>query len=79
MKVLYESYFIQAHLRRKPDRNWWLVRVSVSRQEDSHLIHCFDGPPDGFRSREEAENYAIQVGCRRVDDLKPSRDELRSQ
>lgn len=79
MKVLYESYFIQAHLRRKPDRDRWLVRVIVSRQEDSHVIRWFDGPPDGFQTEKEAESYAIQVGCRCVDDVKSSRDELRSQ
>ncbi len=79
MKALYESYFIQAHLRLKLGSDRWLVRVSVSRQGDSHVIRRFDGPPDGFQTKEEAESYGIQVGCRWVDEAKSSRDELRSQ
>ncbi len=70
MKVLYESYFIQTIVRRKPDSDRWLVSVRVSRQEDSHVIRWFDGPPDGFQTKEEAESYGIQAGCRWVDDAK---------
>lgn len=76
MKVLYEGYYVEALLRRKPDSDRWLVRVRVSWQAPMRESHSLEGPPDGFQTQEEAESYGIELGRKWVDDAKSRRDKL---
>ncbi len=74
MKALYESHFIDALLRRKPESDRWLVRVRVSWQGDKREIRWGDGPSDGFETKEEAEKYGIDLGRRWIDEKRSRRD-----
>ncbi len=68
----YKGHHVQAQPTLNPDTNRWTPKVTVRWDEyGKTMIHNLYGPIDHSGSKQDAENEAIQMGRKWIDDGKP--------
>lgn len=70
--IVYRTYHIVGVARLNEKTGYWLPRVRVLwRDAGQEQKLELDGPPTRFRTRDEAEDYALSMGKDWIDKKKP--------
>lgn len=67
MELEYQDSQIRAVATEIPESDRWYVKISISRLTDGN-VRIFDGPSEGFSSKERAEAWGITFGKQKVDE-----------
>ena len=72
METNYNGHLIRSLGDEKPGTDKWIAKVVVMWPANGQdEIQQFDGPQQGFASKQEAESWGIQFGRKWIDDGKP--------
>jgi hypothetical protein len=70
--IVYRTYHIVGVGRLNENTGYWLPRVRVLwRDAGQEQKFELDGPPNRFRTRDEAEDYALAMGKDWIDKKNP--------
>jgi hypothetical protein len=67
MELEYQNSQIRSVATEIPESDRWYVKVSISGLADGN-VRSFDGPSEGFSSKERAEAWGITFGKQKVDE-----------
>lgn len=64
-----DGHIIRVIAEQIPDTDRWSAKVLISwwSEGDAYKTEQFDGPPDGFGSKIEAESWGLEFGNKNID------------